>query len=324
MNVWKTAAVAKAMASRAAVAKALAPRAALAGVLVAAAGAGAALAPRAHAQADAVVATIPPVDVDFDVDVQNLFHLAGGRLGVTVRDVSDDDAKKGSPGSARGVVIEQVSDDSAAAQAGFKAGDIVVEFDGERVRSAQQFTRLVQETPVGRSVAAVVVRDGQKSTLTVQPRDAWTGFRDDLATVLRHEIPSRIVTPRVVTPRPPASPRTPAPAPAPFVFSMRSGSTLGVTVSDMSDQLAGYFGAKDGALVTSVTDDSPAAKAGVKAGDVITAINGAEVKVPSDVRRATQRLASGAEFTIDVLRDKKKVTLKGKAEARQSGRRVVI
>jgi membrane-associated protease RseP (regulator of RpoE activity) len=313
MNVWKTAAVAKAMA----------PRATIAAVLVVAAGIGAALTPRTQAQ-EAVVAVMPPEPPHIDVDavVQGALAFGRGRLGVTVRDVSDDDVKKGGLGGSRGVVIEQVTEESAAHQAGLKAGDIVVEFDGERVRSVQQFTRLVQETPTGRSVPAVVVRDGQKTTLTVQPRDSWAGFREDFGNMLRYEIPSRIVTPR-----PPAAPRTPSapvPAPAPFTFSMRGGTVIGVTVSDMSDQLGEYFGAKGGALVTSVTDNSPAARAGVKAGDVITAINGQEIKVPSDVRRATQRLASGAEFTIDVLRDKKKLTLKGKAENRQTGRRIVI
>ena len=305
MKAWKTAAIAAVL------------------LTVTVAGIGVALAPRAQAQ-EALVTVAPPEPayVDFDVDLQGVLALGRGRLGVTVRDVSDDDAKKGGAG-ARGVVIEQVSDESAAQQAGLKAGDIVVEFDGERVRSSQQFTRLVQETPVGRSVPVVVLRDGQKTTLTVQPRDSWAGFRDDLANRLRYELPSRIVTPRPPTP-PRAVPPTPAPAPEPFIFSMRGGTAIGVTVTDMSDQLGEYFGAKDGALVTSVTSDSPAARAGVKAGDVITAINGQDVKVPSDVRRAAQRLSAGAEFTIDVLRDKKKLTLKGKTEARQSGRRIVV
>jgi serine protease Do len=306
------------------------------------AGVGVALAPRAQAQsATVVVPAVEPViapqakplvavqveplladlDLDLDVDLQDVFQLAGGggRLGVTIREVNDDDVKKGGPGTARGVVIEQVSDNSAAGQAGFKAGDIVVEFDGERVRSVQQFTRLVRETPAGRPVGAVVMRDGQKSTLTVQPRDSWQGFSN----LLKYDIPLRVEIPR--PPRPPAPPRVATPAPAPFVYSFRTGTTLGVTVSDMPDQLAEYFGAKDGALVTSVASDSAAGKAGVKAGDVITAINGQEVKVPGDVRRATQRLDSGAEFTIDVLRDKKKLTLKGKTEARQvRGRRIVV
>jgi serine protease Do len=303
----------------------------LAAVLVAAASVGVALATGAQAQPATVVVPgvepsiapqveplIAPVNVDLDLDLQEVFHFAGGgRLGVTVREVNDDDVKKGGLGTARGVVVEQVSEESAAEEAGFKSGDVVVEFDGERVRSVQQFTRLVRETPAGRSVQAVVLREGQKSTLTVKPRDSWAGFSN----LLRYDSPSRIEVPR-----PPRPPRvvTPAPAPVPFAFSLRSGTTLGVTVSDMSDQLAEYFGAKEGALVTSVTEDSAAAKAGVKAGDVITSINGQEVKVPGDVRRATQRLESGAEFTIDVLRDKKKVTLKGKTEARQAGRRIVV
>jgi serine protease Do len=92
----------------------------------------------------------------------------------------------------------------------------------------------------------------------------------------------------------------------------------------MSDQLGEYFGAKGGALVTSVRSDSAAAKAGVKAGDVITAINGEDVKVPGDVRRAAGRIESGGEFTIEVLRDKNKLTLKGKTEPRQERRRVIV
>ncbi len=308
MKAWKAAAIAAVL------------------VTVTAAGIGVALPPRAQAQ-EAVVAVTPPEPpyVDVDAVVQGaLAWTRGGRLGVTIRDVNDDDVKKGGPGTSRGVVIEQVSSDSAAEKAGFKSGDLVVEFDGERVRSAQQFTRLVQETPAGRSVSAVVVRAGQKTTLTVEPRDSWVGFGGDFGNMLRYEIPSRIVTPRPPTPPRVTVPPTPAPMRELFEFSLRAGTTLGVTVSDMSDQLGEYFGAKDGALVTSVTDNSPAARAGLKAGDVITAINGQEIKVPSDVRRATQRLAAGAEFTIDVLRDKKKLTLKGKTEARQTGRRIVI
>ena len=56
-----------------------------------------------------------------------------------------------------------------------------------------------------------------------------------------------------------------------------TGSTLGVTVSPLTDQLASYFGVKQGVLVSAVTSDSPAAGAGVRAGDVITAVNGQTV-----------------------------------------------
>ena len=92
------------------------------------------------------------------------------------------------------------------------------------------------------------------------------------------------------------------------------GNTLGITVSELSSQLAEYFGSKDGVLVTSVSDDSAAAKAGVKAGDVITSLNGATVGSASELRRRIQRLPNGEKITLGVMRDKKSVTLKGKVE----------
>ncbi len=68
-----------------------------------------------------------------------------------------------------GVVVDEVNPDSPAEKAGIKAGDIVVDYDGERVRSARQFSRLVQETPDGRTVAIGIVRDGKKQTVNATP-----------------------------------------------------------------------------------------------------------------------------------------------------------
>jgi serine protease Do len=92
---------------------------------------------------------------------------------------------------------------------------------------------------------------------------------------------------------------------------------LGITVESLSDQLAEYFGTKDGVLVTSVADNSTASKAGLKAGDIVTAVNGSTVSTPPDLSRRTDHLEDGDEFTLDVVRDKKPMTLKGKVEPRQ-------
>src|SRR5437667_10734509 len=83
---------------------------------------------------------------------RDLTFLAGRgvEIGVSVRDVDASDHARG------GVVIEEVRPDSPAARAGLKSSDVVVEFDGEPVRSARQFTRLVQETPPGRAVKMTV------------------------------------------------------------------------------------------------------------------------------------------------------------------------
>ena len=239
----------------------------------------------------------------------------GGRLGVSIRDTDADDLKTAKLQTPAGVVVEEVREESAAEKAGFKAGDIVVEFDGERVRSARQFTRLVQETPVERQVQTVVMRDGQRMTLSVQLQstDDFSYFRDF----------SRGNSFKLA-PRPPAPPAPPKPPVFDFLPRIErmfsSSGRLGITVDSLSEQLAGYFGTKDGVLVTSVNKDSAAAKAGLKAGDVITAIDGSTVDSPSDLSSQTQRLDSGTEFTLDIVRDKKPMTLKGKVEAPRARR----
>jgi serine protease Do len=282
----------------------------------------------AVAGAVAIVATWSPAaagqaqsrDRSSEARVFQLARGQSGRIGVSIRDIDPARDK-----ASAGVVIEDVEGESPAAKAGLKAGDVVVEYDGERVRSTRQFTRLVQESVPGRSVPVVVLRDGQRTTLNVEPASGgtfrfWSGAGDGVF---------------AIPPTPPVPPAAPAP-PAPpmdllpevygrFERFMGGSGRLGVAVQGLSPQLAEYFGAKDGVLVTSVTDDSPAQKAGVKAGDVITALNGERITSVAELRREVQRLDNDAEFTLEVLRDKKAMTLKGKVEARQPrGRAITI
>jgi serine protease Do len=237
----------------------------------------------------------------------------GSRIGVSIRDVETGDAKA-AKGITGGVVVEDVSTESPAEKAGIRKGDVIVEFDGERVRGARQLTRLVQETPAGRAVQVALLRDGQRTTVTVTP-DEGRGFSFERFSELQdlaRDLPSRIA------PRPPAPPAAPVPPNPPSVWKfdelLGRSSYLGITVDPLSPQLAEYFGTKQGVLVSSVADNSAAAKAGIKAGDVITSVNGSTVDAPADVRRAVQALRDGDEFTVVVTRDRKSMTLKGKAE----------
>jgi serine protease Do len=282
--------------------------AALAAALLAAASTGAAFLPPAHAQAPARAARAIEV------------FGRGSQIGITIRDIEDADGKTNKMAAPSGVVIEEVKDDSPAAKAGMKKGDIVVEFDGERVRSVRQFTRLVQETASGRKIQTALMRDGQRVNVTVEPResDGLNVFADGKNLGLLQDFANGYAfdIPRPAAPAPPTPPKPPAPPALPNfdTFVWRSGNVLGITVGDLSDQLAQYFGTKEGVLVTSVADNSAAAKAGVKAGDVITSFNGSDVTTPSDLRRRVQRLEDGDEFTVGVVRDKKAITLKGKAD----------
>jgi membrane-associated protease RseP (regulator of RpoE activity) len=92
-----------------------------------------------------------------------------------------------------------------------------------------------------------------------------------------------------------------------------SGRRLGVSVDELSDQLAQYFGATDGLLVTSVTDGSAASRAGLKAGDVITSINGHAVRSRDDLVREL-RDANDEEIAIGIVRDKKSSEVKAKID----------
>jgi S1-C subfamily serine protease len=265
--------------------------------VVTAAGLGASMAPVAHGQS-----TVTP---------RRAFEIfsGGSRIGVSIRDLDESDAKSVKE-DATGVVIEEVSTDSPAAKAGLRKGDVIVEFDRERVRSARQLTRLVQETPAGRAVPATVLRDGQRTSVTITPDDG-NRFSYDRFGDLENLGNLRFR----VAPKPPSPPAPPAPPMAwDFDELLGRSNRLGVTVDALTGQLAEYFGAKQGVLVTSVYDNSAAAKAGLKAGDVITSFDGSPVEGPADMRRRIQGLRDGDEFTIEVLRDRKGVTLKGKAE----------
>ena len=272
--------------------------------------------------------------------------LAGGpRLGVEIRDLSKEDVAKLKLPSQNGVAVDVVLKESAAEKAGVKAGDVVVQFDGENVRSAVQLTRLVRETVAGRTVKMSIVRDGKRMDLDVAPAEAENPFdfavvrdRMPMPNLERHleAVPERGQVYRFErrTPEPGGTmtweERTPAPGmPAMppggvgnFVFSTGRGR-LGVNVQELTPDLAAYFGVKDGLLVNSVQADTPAAKAGLKAGDVIGTVNGKAVLSSSEL---VKELADKeGEVTIGVTRDKKALSLKATLEPRKTpSRRAVV
>ncbi len=86
-------------------------------------------------------------------------------------------------------------------------------------------------------------------------------------------------------------------------------------MQELTPQLEEYFGVKEGVLVATVNPDSPGASAGLKAGDVITHVNGTAVGSPDALVRAIREPADGAEISLGIVRDKKAQTLKVKLPA---------
>ena len=235
-------------------------------------------------------------------------------IGVGIRDVTSDDAAKAKLGQPSGAYVESVREGSPAAKAGMQSGDIVVDFDGERVRSASHFTRLVQESVPNRELNAVVVRGTSKQTLKIAPEasSAFNLLSGNARVRAQRQLPDLNLNSRGNLNFDTDTLRRVIPA---------NGATLGVTVAPLSDQLASYFGVKEGVLVSGVTSNSPAAAAGVRAGDVITAINGQPVSSSADLSRAL-RDSRAESVDISVTREKKSLSLKATlpARTRPSGR----
>jgi serine protease Do len=82
---------------------------------------------------------------------------------------------------------------------------------------------------------------------------------------------------------------------------------LGVSIQDVSEQIAGAMGLKEpsGALVGDVLADSPAGRAGVEAGDLITAMDGKEIKNSAQLRNEVASTAPGTNVDLTILRDER-------------------
>jgi membrane-associated protease RseP (regulator of RpoE activity) len=218
-------------------------------------------------------------------------------LGVELSEVSRETVARLKLREERGALIEGVTSGSSAARAGLQKNDVIVKWDGEPIESAREMSRHIRETPAGRAVRLSVMRDGREIEVSVT-----LGERTALAnrvSIARPAIASVRVRPEVQQVRP----------------RLQDRGHLGVELQGMTPQLAEYFGLskRSGALVIFVFADSPAFKAGLKAGDVILSAGGETVENPQDVRRALTDKSEGAiEFKI--LRDKQEQTLKVQLE----------
>jgi len=191
-----------------------------------------------------------------------------GYLGVAVQRVTPDLAKSFKLEGPQGALVASVAAGSPAKNAGVKRGDVIVEYDGHRIARSDALPRVVAETPVGKDVALVVVRDGKPVTLSVK--------------VARlAEAPERVV----------AESNTTAP--------------LGLTVQTLTPALARQFGLHEsaGVLVRGVEGASPAADAGVQPGDVIAEIDRQPVKSVDDLERAIDKRRPGSSTLLLVHRN---------------------
>jgi serine protease Do len=211
--------------------------------------------------------------------------LSGGTyLGVNLCEIPSDRARELKLKEAYGVEITRVEDGSPAEKAGLKSGDVVLEYNGQRVEGMEQFGRLVRETPSGREVKLLISRNGatQSITATLQTRKLKT-----MATVMPNFDMPEVHLPDM-----------------PQIFTTWRNPMLGVEAESLGPQLAAYFGVKDGVLVRSVSKDTAAEKAGIKAGDVITKVGEYPVTTPNELVSAVHAAMAKKSFPVGLMRDR--------------------
>lgn len=250
----------------------------------------------------------------------------GSYLGVQTQEITRDNFSKFGLSDVRGVGIEKVLENSPAANAGLQNGDVIVRFEGEEITSTRKLTRLISEVAPDHQVRLTVSRGGSEREVTVtMGKRPMPRFEDG---VFEMRVPPVGEMPmRIQIPKPPQVGELPQVRTLPpsgeglgrdfFIFR---GDGLGASLLPLSKQLAEYFGTGEsrGLLINDVRPDSPAAKAGLKAGDVIVEVEGKEVKGMGDFVRAITEKKEG-DVTLTIVRDRQRQTVRVTPEKMKDG-----
>jgi len=280
----------------------------------------------------------PPSPPDEPLEPNFSLLIDGGAfLGVYAENISRENMSRYHMNQVRGVGVTQVIKDSPAEKAGLRKDDVILRIDGENVTSVRQLNRLVSELAPDQSVRLTVSRAGSEQEITATigkqnnsnmvgdllrggPRIwKWEGDPKNFKFEGLDKLEGFNKFPD---------------SNGDMTFFLGNSRRIGVSTMELSKQLADYFGITGGkgVLVTSVTDDGPAAKAGVRAGDVITAIDGEAVDSPGDISRVINRKKDG-DVTLTIIRNKSQQTIRvtpreggfsGTLGQPQIGRRIVI
>jgi serine protease Do len=257
-----------------------------------------------------------------------LFRTDNGAsyLGVQSQEVTKENFAKFGLREVRGVAVERVMENSPAAQAGLQTGDVILRFEGEEVTSTRKLTRLIGEVAPDHRARITVLRNGSERELTAtmgrRPGPAFqaaTSMGDWYGLPGIPEFPRTPATPSMPFPR--GTTVVPAP-PRDYQEFFRSAERrqIGVGLATINKQLGDYFGVSDGkgVLVNNVRENSPAAKAGLRAGDVIVEVDGKVVDGPAALTRAISEKKEG-DVNLTIIRNKNRQTVRVTPEKATGG-----
>jgi len=212
-----------------------------------------------------------PIDVAMDVVTQlkTKGYVARGWLGVLIQDVTRDLAESFGMKTPSGALVSKILDDSPAAKAGLKTGDVILEFEGKAINHSSDLPQLVAHAPIGSIARLKVLRNGKIEMLKVK-----------------------------IAELPPEEKLAEANTPGSKVKADR----LGLSVADLNaEQRKALQLERNGVLVQDVQDGA-AADAGIRPGDVILKINGADVDNAAQLHKLVQALPAGKSLPVLVQR----------------------
>ncbi len=194
--------------------------------------------------------------------------IVRGWLGVVIQTVTPEIAESFGMKEAQGALVNEVTSGGPADKGGIKQGDIIISFNGKKVKTANDLPFMVAETPVGKTVSVTVVRGGKEMNLQVRIEE--------------------LTAQRIA-----AESQSPA-------------QTFGMKLENITPQLQQQLGINDktGVVVADVEAGSIADQAGIKPGDVIKETNHRPVKDLRDFRSAMVKSGAGQPLLLLVKRGK--------------------
>jgi serine protease Do len=241
-----------------------------------------------------------------------------GYLGINMRDVDGERASALKLKEPVGAEVIYVDHDAPAGTAGLKVHDVILQMDGQPIQGVEPLSRMLRETPAGRSVTFLISRDGQQQTITTQLADRAALEQNAWSQRTIIPDPDDEDSTYTFTPTAPASHGFASGFLGALTFS---GPSIGVQLDVLGSQLADYFGVKDGQglLVKHVAANSPASNAGLKAGDVVTKVNGQVMASVNNWAKAI-RTNRGKQVQVTIFRNRREQTLSLQAgEAKHKG-----
>ncbi len=212
---------------------------------------------------------------------------SGAYLGVQITAVTPQRASALKLSEPVGAIITYVDQDGPACHAGLMENDVVVAYEGSKIDGPEQLQGLIHATAPQKTVMLTIMRNGQRKEMKVT-LGSWN--------VMSHAVSAMTLG----QPPPPHAVMPDIELPSFTVISTRHG----LVVESLSPQLSDFFGVPrgQGVLVRSVEGGSPAAAAGIKAGDIILKVNNDTVHDMADWQRGMR--GPSAKIPVTVWRDK--------------------